>query len=86
MNVSNTSVADYLTVAAHQAHGNYGNITLLMFNATLGVIVLDPSATDVSVLSPAIGSLFAENVFSIPQACAFPISGMETERCLKPLA
>ena len=77
MNASiNTSVAEYLTVAANQAHGNLGNLTLLVFNATLGVIALDPSITDVSILSPAIGDLFSEDVFSIPQACAYPISGM----------
>ena len=77
MNAStNTSVADYLTVAASQAHGNFGNLTLLVFNATLGVIALDPSITNVSILSPAIGDLFSEDVFSIPQECAYPISGM----------
>lgn len=77
MNASlNTSVADYLTIAAHQSYGNYGNMTVLLFNATLGAIVLDPSLTNVSVLSPAIGDLFGEDVFSIPQACAYPISGM----------
>ena len=76
MNASiNNSVADYLTIAAHQAHGNYGNLTLLLDNATRGVIVIDPSVTNVSILSPAIGELFADNVFSIPQACAYPISG-----------
>lgn len=76
MNTSvNTTVADFLTIAAHQAQGNYGNLTLLWFNATLGAIVIDPSITDVSILSPAIGGLFAEDVFSIPQACAYPISG-----------
>ena len=36
------SVADYLMVAAGQAHGNYENLTLLFLNATLGVIVTDP--------------------------------------------
>lgn len=76
MNASvNTSVADFLTIAADQVHGNYGNLTLVLLNATLGVIVIDPSITDLSVLSPAIGDLFDEDVFSIPQACAYPISG-----------
>lgn len=72
-----TSVADYLTIAAHQSYGNYGNMTVLLFNATLGAIVLDPSLTNVSVLGPAIGDLFGDDVFSIPQACAYPISGMK---------
>lgn len=72
----NTSIADFLNIAADQAQGNYGNMTLLFFNATLGVIVIDPSITEVSVLSPAIGNVFAEDIFSIPQACAYPISGM----------
>ena len=76
---TNNSVADFLTLAAHQQHGSFGNLTLLTFNATLGAIILDPSVTNVSVLSPAIGDLFAEDVFSIPQACAFPISGMADE-------
>ncbi|CAD6584530.1 MAG: hypothetical protein ASARMPRED_001787 [Alectoria sarmentosa] len=76
MNASvNASVAESLTIAADQAYGNYGNLTLLWFNATLGVIVIDPSTTNVSVLSPAFGDLFAPDVFSIPQACAYPISG-----------
>ncbi len=76
MNASiNSSVADFLTIAADKVQGNYGNITLLVLNATLGVIVVDPSVTDVSVLSPAIGDFFAQDVFSIPQACAYPISG-----------
>ena len=80
MNASvNTSVAEFLTIAADQAKGNNGNLTLLLFNATLGAIVIDPSITDISVLSPAIGNLFADDVFSIPQACAYPISGMWTE-------
>ena len=77
MNASiNSTIADYLTVAANQAHGNNGNLTLLVFNATLGVITLDPSITNVSILRPAIGDLFSEDVFSIPQACTYPISGM----------
>lgn len=80
MNASvNTSVADFIQIAADQAYGNYGNMTLLLFNATLGAVVIDPSITNVSVLSPAIGDLFAEDVFSIPQACAYPISGMIDE-------
>ena len=77
MNASvNATVAEILQEAADQAHGNFGNLTLLLFNATLGVIPLDPSVTNIGVLSPAIGDLFSEDVFSIPQACAFPISGM----------
>ena len=77
MNASvNISVAEYLQIAADQAHGNNGNMTLVLFNATLGAIVLDPSLTKVPVISPAIGDLFGEDVFSIPQACAYPISGM----------
>ena len=77
MNTSvNTSVADYLAVAANHAHGNYGNLTLLMFNATLGVLAIDPSITNISILSPAIGDLFSEDIFSVPQACTYPISGM----------
>lgn len=77
MNASdNTSVAEFLTIAADQAKDNNGNLTLLLFNATLGAIIIDPSITDISVLSPAIGNLFADDVFSIPQACAYPISGM----------
>lgn len=80
MNASvNTSVAEFLTIAADQAYGNYGNLTLILLNATLGVIIIDPSITNISVLSPAIGDLFAEDVFSIPQACAYPISGMKDE-------
>ena len=80
MNASvNASVAESLTIAADQAYGNYGNLTLLWFNATLGAIVIDPSTTNVSVLSPAFGDLFAPDVFSIPQACAYPISGMRNE-------
>ena len=84
MNVSvNASVADFLTIAADQAHNNYGNLTLILLNATLGVIVIDPSITDISVLSPAIGDLFAEDVFSIPQACTYPISGMINVSCFE---
>ena len=46
MNASiKTNVADYLTVAADQAHGNYGNLTLLLLYATLGVVVIYPSIT-----------------------------------------
>ena len=76
MNASTkTSVADYLTVATDQAHGNYGDLTLLLLNATLGLIVIDPSITDVSVVSPAFGDHFADDVLNIPRACAYPISG-----------
>ncbi len=76
MNAStNTSVADFLTIQADKVQGNYGNITFLVFNATLGAIIVDPSVTDVSVLSPAIGDFFDQDMFSIPQACAYPISG-----------
>ena len=76
MNASvNTSVANFLRAAADLAHGKYENMTLIPFNATLGFIAIDPSVTKVEVLSPAIGDLFAERVFSIPQACAYPISG-----------
>ena len=76
MNASvNTSVANFVKVAANQAQNNYGNMTVVLFNATLGVIAIDPSVTKVEILSPAIGDLFAEGVFSIPQACAYPISG-----------
>ena len=84
MNASfNTSVADFLKVAAKQAHGNYGNLTLVSFNETFGVITIDPSVTKLRVLSPAIGDLFADDVFSIPQACAYPISGMRVESCFQ---
>lgn len=41
-----------------------------------GLIVIDHSITDDSIPSPAIRGLFAQNIFSIPQACAYPISGM----------
>ena len=76
MNASlNTSVADFLMTAADQVHGNYGNMTLVSLNSTLGAIIIDPDVTNVSVLNPVIGNLFAENIFSIPQACAYPISG-----------
>ena len=77
----NASVAEFLTMAAHQAHGNYGNLTLLWFNATVGAIFIDPSITNVSVLNPAIGDLFAPDIFSVPQACAYPISGMRDDPC-----
>ena len=84
MNASvNASVADFLTIAADQAIGSYGNLTFLMFNATLGVIVLDPSITDISVLTPVIGAYFDQDIFSIPQACAYPISGMRDEPCFQ---
>ena len=76
MNASvNISVANFVQVAANQAQNNHENMTLLWFNATLGVIPINPSVTKVEVLRPAIGDLFAEGVFSIPQACAYPISG-----------
>ena len=76
MNASvNTSVANFVRAAADQAHGNFQNMTLISFNATLGFIAIDPSDTKLEILSPAIGGLFAEGVFSIPQACAYPISG-----------
>ena len=76
MNASvNTTVANFVRAAVDQAHGKYDNLTLIPFNATLGFIAIDPSATRVDILSPAIGDLFAEGVFSIPQACAYPISG-----------
>ena len=71
----NTSVANFLTTKANQEHGNFGDLTFLSFNAALGVIVINPNVTNVSVLGPAIGDLFAEGIFSIPQACAYPISG-----------
>ena len=69
MNASvNTSVADFLAIAADQAKGIYGILTLLWFNAALGAIVIDPNITDVSVLSPAIRGLFADDIFSTPRA------------------
>ena len=71
----NASVADFLMTAANQVHGNYGNMTLVWLNSTLGAVIIDPVDTDIGVLNPAIGDLFAENIFSIPQACAYPISG-----------
>lgn len=73
------NVADYLTVAADQAHGNYGNLTLKLLNATLGVVVVYPSTTNVSIISPAVGDLFARDVFNISQACAYPMSGERDE-------
>ena len=76
MNASvNASVANFVKVAADQAQGNHVNMTLIWLNETLGVIAIDPSVTKVDVLRPAIGDLFAEEIFSIPQACAYPISG-----------
>ena len=76
MNASfNTSVANFVRAVADQAPGTYENMTLLSFNATLGFIAIDPRVTNVDVLSPAIGHFFAEDIFSIPQACAYPISG-----------
>lgn len=76
MNASlNTSVADFLMTAADQVHGNYGNMTLVWLNSTLGALIIDPDVTNIGLLNPAIGDLFAENIFSIPQACAYPISG-----------
>ena len=80
MNASlNTSVADFLRKAADY---NYGNMTLVLLDSTLGAIIIDPDFTNVGVLKPAIGSLFAENIFSIPQACAYPISGKRNGLCL----
>ena len=79
----NTSVANFLTIKANQEHGNFGNLTFLPFNAALGVIVINPNVTNVSVLSPAIGDLFAEDIFSIPQACAYPISGTRDDSCFR---
>ena len=73
------NVADYLTVAADQAHGIYGNLTLLLLNATLGVVVIYPSITNVSIISPAVGDLFARDVFNISQACAYPMIGKRDE-------
>ena len=75
----NTSVADFLRKAADY---NYGNMTLVLLDPTLGAIIIDPDLTNVGVLKPAIGSLFAENIFSIPQACAYPISGKRNGLCL----
>ena len=34
---------------------------------------------NVSVISPAVGDLFAKDVFSISQACAYPMSGERDE-------
>ena len=83
MNASlNTSVADFLKTAADQVHGNYGNMTLVWLNSTLGAIIIDPDVTNIGVINPAVGDLFAENIFSIPQACAFPISGNRNGLCL----
>ena len=82
MNASlNTSVADFLMTAADQAYGNYGNMTLVWLNSTLGAIIIDPVVTNIGVINPAIGDLFAENIFSIPQACAYPISGNRNGLC-----
>ena len=76
----NTSVANFVRAALDQAHGNHENMTPIPFNPTLGFIAIDPSVTKVEVLSPAIGHFFAEGVFSIPQACAYPISGTEMDQ------
>ena len=82
MDVSlNTSVADFVMTAADQVHGNYGNMTLVWLNSTLGALIIDPDVTNIGVLNPAIGDLFAENIFSIPQACAYPISGKRNGLC-----
>ena len=71
----NTSVANFVRAALDQAHGNYETMIPIPFNSTLGFIAIDPSVTNVKILSPAIGQLFSEGVFSIPQTCAYPISG-----------
>ena len=86
MNASlNASVADFLMTAAKQVYGNYGNMTLVWLNSTLGAVFIDPVDTDIGVLNPVIGDLFAEKIFSIPQACAYPISGKRHRLSFLPL-
>ena len=79
LDATNPSVADFPIVAADPASSNHGNLTLLLCNASPGVIVIDPSFTSVSIASPAVRNLFAENITSIPQACACPMSGVRDD-------
>ena len=74
---SKTSVADYLTVAADQAHGNYGKLISLIIECDARRNSHRPKVIKRSViLAQHLVIFFPANVrFSIPQACAYPMSG-----------
>ena len=72
---ANASLAEILQGAANQANHTYGNLSLVIFNATLAAIVVDPGAVDFDTIAPVVGEFFAEGVFTVPQQCIYPISG-----------
>ena len=72
---ANASLAEILQGAANQANHTYGNLSLVIFNATLAALVVDPGAVDFDAIAPVVGEFFAEGVFTVPQVCIYPISG-----------
>ena len=71
----NSSVVEFLEQAVNEYHNNVGNFTFLHFNKSFGVIAIDPNIMLLPILEPSIGYMFSSEVFSVPQACVYPISG-----------
>jgi len=70
------SVAESLSLVAEQDDGDYGDLTYILFNATLGVLIIDPTITNIDVLSSSVlGDLLSRKNFVVGQLCTFPISG-----------
>jgi len=55
--MNTSTVAEFLSKAADQASGDYGDLTYIWFNATLEVLTIDPTITHMtSSLVPFSGS------------------------------
>ena len=72
---ANASLADLLQEAANQANHTYGNLSLVIFNATLAALLVHSGAANFDAVAPVVGKFFAEGTFTVPQQCIYPISG-----------
>ena len=72
---ANASLAELLQEAANQANHTYGNLSLVIFNATLAALLVHSGAVNFDAVAPVVGEFFAEGVFTVPQQCIYPISG-----------
>lgn len=72
---ANASLAELLQEAANQANHSYGNLSLVVFNATLAALLVRSGAVNFDAVAPVVGEFFAEGAFTVPQQCIYPISG-----------